>query len=138
MTSSIWVNGERLPEDQATLEGDVADLAVLRRRGVVAFGQGVRGHRGVHSAHGFTSYQRRSKRFLRTTAKAFINTRNPRRTMMAAEVGHSQAYRRVAAAITEGDPTAAEDAARQLLEPATRALIAALNALEDLGQQEEK
>lgn len=51
-------------------------------------------------------------------------------TMMAAEVGQSQAYRAVARAIAAGDPEAAESAARELLEPATAALIAALNAME--------
>lgn len=51
-------------------------------------------------------------------------------TMMAAEVGRIEAYRAVARAIDAADPAAAETAARQLLEPATRALIAALTALE--------
>ena len=59
-------------------------------------------------------------------------------TMMAAEVGHSAAYRSVARAIADGDPVAAEDTARQLLEPATHALNAALNVLADLGKQEEQ
>ena len=59
-------------------------------------------------------------------------------TMMAAEAGHSAAYRPIARAIAGGDPVAAEEAARQLLEPATHALIAALNVLEDLGKQEEQ
>ena len=49
---------------------------------------------------------------------------------MAAEVGHTQAYRTLAAAITAGEPAAAATAARELLEPATIALVAALNALE--------
>ncbi len=52
-------------------------------------------------------------------------------TMMAAEVGHSAAYRTLAGAIGAGDPDAAETAARQLLEPATYALLAALSALEE-------
>ena len=51
-------------------------------------------------------------------------------TMMAAEVGHSRAYRTLARAIDAADPEAAEAAARALLEPATNALIAALNAME--------
>lgn len=59
-------------------------------------------------------------------------------TMMAAEVGQGEAYRSVARAIADGDPVAAEDAARRLLEPATLALNAALNAFEELGTQEEK
>lgn len=51
--------------------------------------------------------------------------------MMAAEVGRSQSYRALAAAIEAEDPTAAAAAARQLLEPATDALLAALNAMEE-------
>ncbi len=51
-------------------------------------------------------------------------------TLMAAEVGQTQAYRTLAAAIAAGKPTAAATAARALLEPATTALVAALNALE--------
>src|SRR5215218_3226425 len=50
--------------------------------------------------------------------------------MMAAEVGHAGAYRAVADAIRDGDPTRAEHAARELLEPATAALLAALDAME--------
>ncbi|MDV3126359.1 GntR family transcriptional regulator [Mycobacterium sp. 21AC1] len=50
-------------------------------------------------------------------------------TMMAAEVGHPQAYRRVADAIAAGDPAAARQAAQDLLEPATAGLLAALDAL---------
>lgn len=52
-------------------------------------------------------------------------------TMMAAEVGHSQSYRALTAAIEAQEPAAAEDAARRLLEPATGALMTALNAMED-------
>ena len=52
-------------------------------------------------------------------------------TLMAAEVGHSLSYRDLAAAIAEGDPRAAEAAARRLLEPATAALQAALTAMEE-------
>ncbi len=51
-------------------------------------------------------------------------------TMMAAEVGQVEAYRSVARAIDAGDPAAAETAARELLEPATAALMTALNILE--------
>jgi DNA-binding FadR family transcriptional regulator len=51
-------------------------------------------------------------------------------TLMAAEVGQTQAYRTLAAAIAAGKPAAAAAAARALLEPATTALVAALNALE--------
>jgi DNA-binding FadR family transcriptional regulator len=51
-------------------------------------------------------------------------------TLMAAEVGQTQAYRTLAAAIAAGKPAAAAAAARGLLEPATTALVAALNALQ--------
>ena len=51
--------------------------------------------------------------------------------MMSAEVGRSQSYRALAAAIEAADPVAAGAAARQLLEPATGALIAALDAMEE-------
>ena len=51
-------------------------------------------------------------------------------TVMAAEVGHSDAYRRLAEAITAGDVRRAGQTARKLLEPATAALMAALDILE--------
>lgn len=51
--------------------------------------------------------------------------------MMADEVGRPAAYRSVADAIRAGDPAAAERAARDLLEPATLGLLAALDQLED-------
>ena len=53
-------------------------------------------------------------------------------TMMADEVGGPDAYRAIAGAIRDGDPKAAELAARALLEPATVALLAAIDSLEDL------
>jgi len=52
-------------------------------------------------------------------------------TLMAAEVGQVQAYRALAGVIAAGEPAAAATAARELLEPATVALIAALTALEE-------
>lgn len=52
-------------------------------------------------------------------------------TLMAAEVGQVQAYRALAGVIAAGEPAAAAAAARELLEPATTALVAALSALED-------
>jgi DNA-binding FadR family transcriptional regulator len=52
-------------------------------------------------------------------------------TMMAAEVGRPDAYRAIATAIRAGDPVAAEDAARALLEPATVALLSAIDTLEE-------
>ncbi len=51
--------------------------------------------------------------------------------MMAGEVGRPDAYRRLADAIRAGDAELAERAARDLLEPATTALLAALDAVED-------
>ena len=52
-------------------------------------------------------------------------------TLMAAEVGQVQAYRALAGAIAAGEPAAAAAAARELLEPATAALVAVLTALEE-------
>lgn len=51
--------------------------------------------------------------------------------MMAAEVGHPEAYRAIADAVRTGDTEAAAAAARALLEPATTALLGALTELED-------
>jgi len=51
-------------------------------------------------------------------------------TVMTAEVGRPQAYRRLAEAITAGDPAAAKQAAIDLLEPATAAMLAAFDSLE--------
>ncbi|MFC6011751.1 FadR/GntR family transcriptional regulator [Nocardia lasii] len=47
--------------------------------------------------------------------------------IMSAEVGNAGAYRDLAAAITAGEPDQAAESARALLEPATTALIHALN-----------
>ncbi|MEI6254813.1 MAG: FCD domain-containing protein, partial [Mycobacteriaceae bacterium] len=52
-------------------------------------------------------------------------------TMMSAEVGNIAAYRALARAVESGDSSAAEAAARHLLEPATHTLIAALNTMEE-------
>jgi GntR family transcriptional regulator, transcriptional repressor for pyruvate dehydrogenase complex len=52
-------------------------------------------------------------------------------TVMQAEVGRPDAYRRLADAIAAGDADRAVYAARELLEPATGALMAALDSLED-------
>jgi DNA-binding FadR family transcriptional regulator len=52
-------------------------------------------------------------------------------TIMATEVGRPEAYRVLAEAISAGDPIRAERAARDLLEPATAALQAAIENLED-------
>ncbi|TGB35754.1 FadR family transcriptional regulator [Mycolicibacterium peregrinum] len=52
-------------------------------------------------------------------------------TMMAAEVGRPEAYRRIIEAIEAGDPAAARVAAQDLLQPATNALMGALEALEE-------
>lgn len=51
-------------------------------------------------------------------------------TVMAAEVGRPQAYRMLADAIVAGDAAAARRAAEDLLEPATNALLAAIDRLE--------
>jgi GntR family transcriptional regulator, transcriptional repressor for pyruvate dehydrogenase complex len=52
-------------------------------------------------------------------------------TVMAAEVGRPDAYRAVAAAIAAGDPAAARQAAIDLLQPATSAMLAVLTHLEE-------
>ena len=52
-------------------------------------------------------------------------------TVMQAEVGRPDAYRRLADAIVAGNADRAVHAARELLEPATGALMAALSSLED-------
>ena len=51
--------------------------------------------------------------------------------MMADEVGRPDAYRDIASAIRASDAELAERAARNLLEPATTALLAALDGLEE-------
>jgi DNA-binding FadR family transcriptional regulator len=50
--------------------------------------------------------------------------------LMATEVGRPEAYRNLADAIEAGDPTRANQAARDLLEPATATIIAAIGRLE--------
>lgn len=52
-------------------------------------------------------------------------------TVMSAEVSRPEQYRRVARAITAGDPAAARRAAVKLLEPATRDLLTALSGLDE-------
>ncbi|CAJ1582725.1 FadR/GntR family transcriptional regulator [[Mycobacterium] wendilense] len=52
-------------------------------------------------------------------------------TVMAAEVGRPDAYRRLAGAICDGDEAGAQRAAADLLEPATTAILAALADLEE-------
>jgi GntR family transcriptional regulator, transcriptional repressor for pyruvate dehydrogenase complex len=52
-------------------------------------------------------------------------------TVMQAEVGRPDAYRRLADAIMAGDADRARQAAQELLEPATTALVAALDNLEN-------
>lgn len=52
-------------------------------------------------------------------------------TVMADEVGRPEAYCELAEAISAGDPPRAEQAARDLLEPATTTLLAALENLEE-------
>lgn len=52
-------------------------------------------------------------------------------TVMAAEVGRPEAYRELADAITAGDPDAAKQAAIDLLEPASAAMLAVITSLEE-------
>jgi DNA-binding FadR family transcriptional regulator len=51
--------------------------------------------------------------------------------VMAAEVGRPQAYRMLADAISAGDPAAAKQAAIDLVEPATTAMLAVITSLEE-------
>jgi GntR family transcriptional regulator, transcriptional repressor for pyruvate dehydrogenase complex len=51
--------------------------------------------------------------------------------VMADEVGRPDAYRHLAEAISAGDPVAARQAAQDLLVPATSALAAAFDTMED-------
>jgi len=51
--------------------------------------------------------------------------------VMAAEVGRPEAYRTLADAIADGDPDAAKNAAMNLLEPATTAMLAVITSLEE-------
>jgi DNA-binding FadR family transcriptional regulator len=51
--------------------------------------------------------------------------------VMADEVGRPEAYRNLADAIVAGEPATARQAAHQLLEPATTALLAVIDNLED-------
>lgn len=51
--------------------------------------------------------------------------------VMAAEVGRPDTYRTLADAISSGDPAAAKQAAIDLLEPATAAMLAVITHLED-------
>jgi GntR family transcriptional repressor for pyruvate dehydrogenase complex len=52
-------------------------------------------------------------------------------TVMADEVGRPEAYRTLADTIVAGDPVKARQAAQELLEPATTALLAAIQNLEE-------
>jgi DNA-binding FadR family transcriptional regulator len=52
-------------------------------------------------------------------------------TVMADEVGRPAAYRALADAITAGDPDRATQAAQDLLEPATTALMTVIDNLEE-------
>ncbi|MGY4101719.1 FadR/GntR family transcriptional regulator [Nocardia sp. R16R-3T] len=54
--------------------------------------------------------------------------------IMSAEVGNVEAYRNLAAAIESGAPEQAMSTARVLLEPATTALIEALEGTENIGR----
>jgi GntR family transcriptional regulator, transcriptional repressor for pyruvate dehydrogenase complex len=52
-------------------------------------------------------------------------------TVMADEVGRPAAYRKLAYAIAAGDPERASKAAQDLLEPATKGLLTAIDNLEE-------
>jgi len=115
----------RPAELPATLEGTVDALAaeddpVERQRHALTFWD--------HVVDGADSI---AFRLMYNTLRATYEPALPAlATMMAAEVGRPDAYRAVADAIRAGDAAAAERAARDLLEPATTALLAALDDME--------
>lgn len=109
----------RLEESIRELESD--DDPVGRQRHAMAFWD--------HVVDGADSIVFRL--MFNTLRSAYEPTLPALATMMAAEVGDGRPYRKLAAAIASGDPRAAEAAARQLLEPATEALLAALEAMEE-------
>ena len=108
---------ERLTDTIAALEGD-AD-AVEQQQHAMAFWD--------HIVDGADSIVFRL--MFNTLRTAYEPALPALATLMAAEVGRSQSYRDLAAAIAAGDPGAAEAAARRLLEPATAALMAALSEI---------
>jgi len=115
----------RPAELPATLEGTVDALAaeddpVERQRHALTFWD--------HVVDGADSI---AFRLMYNTLRATYEPALPAlATMMAAEVGRPDAYRAVVDAIRAGDAAAAERAARDLLEPATTALLAALDDME--------
>jgi len=115
----------RPAELPATLEGTVDALAaeddpVERQRHALTFWD--------HVVDGADSI---AFRLMYNTLRATYEPALPAlATMMAAEVGRPDAYRAVADAIRAGDAAAAERAARDLLEPATTALLRALDDME--------
>ena len=108
---------ERLTDTIAALEGD-AD-AVEQQQHAMAFWD--------HIVDGADSIVFRL--MFNTLRTAYEPALPALATLMAAEVGRSQSYRDLAAAIAAGDPGAAVAAARRLLEPATAALMAALSEI---------
>lgn len=117
----------RRPDDLAArLEQSIADLAadadpVGQQRHALAFWD--------HIVDGADSIV---FRLMFNTLRAAYEPALPAlAVMMSAEVGNIAAYRDLARAVDAGDPPGAESAARRLLEPATEALLAALNAMEE-------
>ncbi|MHA3021466.1 FadR/GntR family transcriptional regulator [Mycobacterium sp. BMJ-28] len=114
----------RLPELASRLDDAIAALAaetdpVQRQRHALAFWD--------HLVDGADSI---AFRLMYNTLRATYEPALPAlATLMAAEVGRPQAYRAIADAVTAGDTKAAERTARELLEPATTALLGALTAL---------
>jgi len=115
----------RTPELPDLLDASVASLAaegdpVERQRHALAFWD--------HVVDGADSI---AYRLMYNTLRATYEPALPAlAVMMADEVGRPDAYAAVARAIRVGDPEAADRAARELLEPATVALLAALDGLE--------
>jgi GntR family transcriptional regulator, transcriptional repressor for pyruvate dehydrogenase complex len=117
----------RGPQLAALLDAAIADLSadtdpVQRQRHALTFWD--------HLVDGADSI---AFRLMYNTLRATYEPALPAlAVMMAAEVGHPEAYRVIADAVRTGDAEAAAAAARALLEPATTALLGALTELEDL------
>lgn len=118
----------RGPELAAQLDAAIEDLStdadpVQRQRHALAFWD--------HLVDGADSI---AFRLMYNTLRATYEPALPAlAVMMAAEVDHPESYRAIAEAVRTGDAGAAATAARNLLEPATTALLGALTELQELA-----
>lgn len=118
----------RGPELAAQLDAAIEDLStdadpVQRQRHALAFWD--------HLVDGADSI---AFRLMYNTLRATYEPALPAlAVMMAAEVDHPESYRAIAEAVRTGDADAAATATRNLLEPATTALLGALTELQELA-----